>query len=223
MTYLTEGALKNSDAGKTYRQRYQHLRQTIGANIERIRKGQDLPLKLLAQRTGIRPETLDYWEMGRKEISLGGIVRIAAALDVPQSALLDPGAIEDGVLDGGSTDSEPKESTNAADAEAEKEASEPEDIKVGKDGWHEDFEVQIYQAVKRRLDNSEGFPDRDTLFAMEEPIYRMMKASVLFCDLAHGARDYDPPKPSGLVYLSTSMRREAERLYCLFTGIRPVH
>lgn len=218
MTYLTEGALKNSDAGKTYRQRYQALRKIIGGNIKQVREGLSIDYETLSIRTGVKIRKLKYWEMGRMEINLAAIVRIAAALDVPQSALLDTNGIhEDGNTEGESTDAD----VDAADADTENEAGEPENMKVGKDGWHEDFEVQIYQAVKRRLDNSEGFPDRDTLFAMEEPIYRMMKASVLFCDLAHGARDYDPPKPSGLVYLSTSMRREAERLYCLFTGIRP--
>lgn len=193
-TCLTEGALKTSAAGKLFRARYQALRRTIGGNIEGIRKGQDMPLKRLARKTGISAGKLDYWEMGRMEISLAAIVRIAAALAVPPATLLDS-AIPD---------------TDVPDTSGEDEPG----------SWHEDLEVQIYQAVKRRGDAPGGMPDASTMLAMEEPLLRVVRASILFYDLATGVDDQGL-HVSGLIFLSQALKREAERLYRLYSGHHP--
>ena len=87
---------------------------------------------------------------------------------------------------------------------------------------HEDLEVEIYNAVRRRMAKSGGLPDREDIFAMEEPIYRLADAASLFCDLAFNAKEDDPPKPRSLVFLAKSMRRETGRLYQLLTGNNPV-
>ncbi len=203
MIDLPEGSPRNSKAGREFRKQYRTLRRTIGGNIERIRKSQDMALKVLARRTGMSAERLNYWEEGRMEIPLSGILRVAATLGVSHLVLLGTGP-ED------------------ADTEnTETEIAEPKAKKKKKRVYHNDFEVQIYKGVRRRLKNPEGLPDSDALLTMEEPVQRTMRSAVLFCDLARGAMKDDPPNASGLWFLATSMRREAERLYQLYYGNYP--
>lgn len=78
---------RNTSEGRDIRSRVRALRRTIGANIERTRKAQNIPLRTLSRKTGFSAERLDYWEMGRMDISLLAIVRIAKALDVPHERL----------------------------------------------------------------------------------------------------------------------------------------
>ena len=89
-----------------------------------------------------------------------------------------------------------------------------------------DPEVQAWQAVEKRIKGTWGRNDSATRLAMEEPVRRLMGASMLFYDLAtavhdspmHDARDI---QTMGLVFLSYAMKREAERLFTLYHGEWP--
>lgn len=65
-----------------------HLRLTIGQNIHRHRSQQRLPLKKLAQLTGISEQLLDHYELGKNEIALDEMLKIACALRVPVTELM---------------------------------------------------------------------------------------------------------------------------------------
>jgi len=65
-----------------------HLRFTIGQNIHRHRSQQRLPLKKLAQLTGISEQLLDQYELGKDEIRLDTLLKIACALRVPVVELM---------------------------------------------------------------------------------------------------------------------------------------
>lgn len=65
-----------------------HLRLTIGRNIHRHRSQQKLPLKKLAWLTGISELLLDQYELGKDEIRLDEMLKIACALRVPVVELM---------------------------------------------------------------------------------------------------------------------------------------
>ncbi len=65
-----------------------HLRFTIGQNIHRHRSKQKLPLRKLAKLTGVSELLLDHYELGKNEIALDEILKIACALGVPVSELM---------------------------------------------------------------------------------------------------------------------------------------
>ena len=65
-----------------------HLRFTIGQNIHRHRSRQKLPLKKLARLTGISEPLLDQYELGKNEIALDALLKIACALRVPMAELM---------------------------------------------------------------------------------------------------------------------------------------
>ena len=89
-----------------------------------------------------------------------------------------------------------------------------------------DLEVRAWQAVEKRIKGTWGPHDSATRLAMEEPVRRLMGASMLFYDLAtavhdspmHDAQDI---QPMGLVFLSQAIRREAERVFILYHGEWP--
>ena len=87
-----------------------------------------------------------------------------------------------------------------------------------------DLEVEIWQAVQRRAKRAGGYPDHEAIRAMEEPLRRLVGASLLLRDLALGAdnaRKRVPPlSTGGLVVLSQVMEREAGRLNSLYHGKR---
>ena len=85
----------------------------------------------------------------------------------------------------------------------------------------DDLEVALYRAVRRRGKTPGGLPDRKALLAMEEPVTRLMGASVLFYDLATAVETAADLRPMGLIFLSFAMKREAERLYRLYHGHKP--
>ena len=101
-----------------------------------------------------------------------------------------------------------------------KKAGSLEDVPVN------DPEVELWQAVERRLKRPGDMPDIPALLAMEQPVDRLMGAASLFRDLAtavsesplHGC---DHIRLIGLAFLSQAMRREAERVYALYHGARP--
>jgi transcriptional regulator with XRE-family HTH domain len=61
---------------------FRHLRFTIGQNIQKQRVRQKMPLKKLAQLSGVSEYLLDYYELGKNEIRLNDLFRISCALEV---------------------------------------------------------------------------------------------------------------------------------------------
>ncbi len=88
MTGHTGTPRRSSAEGRDFRTQLKAFKKTIGGNIVRLRKSQNMPLAILSKRTGFSAARLDYWEMGRQNIDLVAIIRIARALKVPQEMLL---------------------------------------------------------------------------------------------------------------------------------------
>jgi transcriptional regulator with XRE-family HTH domain len=65
-----------------------HFRRIIGYNIHRLRRKQRMPLPKLANMSGVPIEKIDHYELGKNEIPLDHILRIACALDVEVASLL---------------------------------------------------------------------------------------------------------------------------------------
>lgn len=65
-----------------------HLRFTIGQNIHRRRSKQKLPLKKLAKLTGVSELLLDHYELGKNEIGLDELLKIACALGIDVQELM---------------------------------------------------------------------------------------------------------------------------------------
>ena len=85
----------------------------------------------------------------------------------------------------------------------------------------DDWEVKIYQTVLRREKKESRMPDWDDIFAMEEPLHRLMGGLTLFHDLAYGVRLDSTVRTDGLVFLVHALSREADRLYRLRYGREP--
>ncbi|MCG8506823.1 MAG: hypothetical protein MI755_19615 [Sphingomonadales bacterium] len=85
----------------------------------------------------------------------------------------------------------------------------------------DDWEVKIYQTVLRREKKESRMPDWDDIFAMEEPLHRLMGGLTLFHDLAYGVRLDSTVRTDGLVFLVHALSREADRLYRLRHGREP--
>ena len=65
-----------------------HLRLTIGHNIHQRRCDQRLTLRKLSRLTGISEVLLDHYELGKNEIALDEMLKIACALGVPVMELM---------------------------------------------------------------------------------------------------------------------------------------
>ena len=65
-----------------------HWRLTIGQNIHRHRSNQKLPLKKLAKLTGVSELLLDHYELGKNEIGLDELLKIACALETKVEELI---------------------------------------------------------------------------------------------------------------------------------------
>jgi len=65
------------------------LRRSIGQNIHAARLKQKMPLKKLARASGVPEEKLDQYELGKSEITLQDLLRIACAIDANPHALLE--------------------------------------------------------------------------------------------------------------------------------------
>jgi transcriptional regulator with XRE-family HTH domain len=59
-----------------------NLRFTIGQNIQKQRIRKKMPLKRLAQLSGLSEHLLDRYELGKNEIHLHDLLRISCALEV---------------------------------------------------------------------------------------------------------------------------------------------
>lgn len=64
------------------------LRKSIGRNIMNMRRVRRMRLAALSKATGVSMEKLDRWEMGKGEIDLLNLVRIADALKVSPGELV---------------------------------------------------------------------------------------------------------------------------------------
>jgi len=67
---------------------FRHLRFTIGQNIHRLRARQELPLGKLAQLTGISRDLLEYYEIGKGDIQLHEMLKLACFFQVEMHDLL---------------------------------------------------------------------------------------------------------------------------------------
>jgi len=65
-----------------------HLRYTIGRNIHTQRSEQKLPLRKLAKLTGVSEQLLDHYELGKNEIRLDELLKIACALELEVEELI---------------------------------------------------------------------------------------------------------------------------------------
>ena len=66
-----------------------HLRARIGENIHRARVRKRLRLRKVASASGIREDMIDRYELGKNEIRLDELLRIACVLDVRVTTLLE--------------------------------------------------------------------------------------------------------------------------------------
>lgn len=65
-----------------------HWRFIIGQNIHRHRSQQKMPLRKLAKITGVSELLLDHYELGKNEIRLDELLKVACALEVEMQELL---------------------------------------------------------------------------------------------------------------------------------------
>jgi transcriptional regulator with XRE-family HTH domain len=65
-----------------------HLRAQIGENIHRARVRKKLRLRKVASASDIPEDLIDRYELGKNEIRLDELLRIACVLDVRVDALL---------------------------------------------------------------------------------------------------------------------------------------
>ena len=70
-------------------QRLRELRAAIGRNIHAARVERKVLLHKLAAQSGVPEEMLDRYELGKNEIRLDELLRIASALDMRIAALLE--------------------------------------------------------------------------------------------------------------------------------------
>ena len=87
--------------------------------------------------------------------------------------------------------------------------------------FSDDLEVQIHQAILAREKTGDSFPDRNAVEAMEEPLYRLMGAAVLFSDITTESIPGPELRMRGLSFLAEAMFREAMRLFRLYHGHPP--
>lgn len=66
------------------------INTVIGENLQNIRNSRNLSLGQLAERTGLSKAVLSQMEKGNSNPTINTIWKIAAALQVPYSALLEP-------------------------------------------------------------------------------------------------------------------------------------
>lgn len=65
-----------------------HLRLTIGRNIHQRRCERRLTLRKLSRLTGIPERLLDHYELGKNEIALNEMLKVACALRVSMTELM---------------------------------------------------------------------------------------------------------------------------------------
>ncbi len=66
-----------------------HTRFIIGHNIHHHRRRQKIPLPRLAKLTSLSELLIDHYELGKNEVRLDHLLKIACALNVRLDALLE--------------------------------------------------------------------------------------------------------------------------------------
>ncbi len=61
----------------------------VGKNIRRLRKEKKLTVSEVAYRSGVEPQNFRKYELGRQEMRISMLFRVAEALEVKTSDLLD--------------------------------------------------------------------------------------------------------------------------------------
>jgi transcriptional regulator with XRE-family HTH domain len=69
------------------------LRSTIGQNIHRLRAERKLTLSHLSSLTGVPALLLDHYELGKNEIKLDEVLKIACAMNVRFDELFASGGL----------------------------------------------------------------------------------------------------------------------------------
>ncbi len=67
---------------------YRETRRIIGSNIRRLRTEQKLTLEKLERLSGVRHWRIDRYELGKDEIRLKDILKLACALGVGMGRLI---------------------------------------------------------------------------------------------------------------------------------------
>ena len=67
---------------------FRALRKTIGQNILAARRKRNLSLYRLSKEVGINPHNLDLFELGKKQMNIEKLVKIASVLEVEPQNLL---------------------------------------------------------------------------------------------------------------------------------------
>ena len=117
-----------------------------------------------------------------------------------------------------------RENTAPTEAAPEDNNSDRRDAELYdciKNMWIDDHEVEIYKEILRRERKGRSYPGQEDVEAMEEPLYRLLGAVVLFQDLSIVHRRENTPRRVGLSFLALAMNREVERLYRLYHGHPP--
>jgi len=85
-----------------------------------------------------------------------------------------------------------------------------------------DVDVGLLEAILRRVRQGEGIPDGETIFAMKEPLRRLVGGCMLLRDLAAALhRNREAARPQGLLFLSNAIEHEAMDLHRLYHGHPP--
>jgi len=90
--------LATPNASRADRARHDAACALLGTTIRTLRKGQRLTQKDLAQRTGLRANSLSHVERGTRNVTLFNVLRLAVAFNVPPSRLLSPCDTQPAVL-----------------------------------------------------------------------------------------------------------------------------
>ena len=66
-----------------------HLRVVVGRNIHRLRAERQMALRKLAAASGVADALIEKYEIGKDDIQLHELLKIACVLDVRVSALFE--------------------------------------------------------------------------------------------------------------------------------------
>lgn len=69
--------------------RYFETKDTLRKNIKKIRTEKEMSQDLLGLMIGVSKQTISYWELGKKIVSVERLRQLSQALNVPTDRLLD--------------------------------------------------------------------------------------------------------------------------------------
>jgi len=203
----------------------------LGQEIRAWREHRGLTGEALAAEAGRPADLISAIEHGDANAGVETLFRIAAALEIEPIRLIEAaegssdresGAGAASRRRSGQSGTEPESGPTMSDEEAAPDLPEPDD-EGGLPEWVrvvDPVEADILQAILQRERSPQGFPGRKAIHAMEEPLRHLVRACVLFYDLAAVAREGDIRLP-GLLFLSRAMEQEATRVYRLYSGNPP--